>query len=218
MARLFILSRSSPSSGTAFDVACEMIAEAKKLNQAENITYSVGDATRLTTYTEYSKAFDKAVAHYCLHWIKDSKAALKGIYNSLKPGGLCFLNTTQKNPDVIDTLRALGNYNNPRWDAYMKSYKHAYYPFQGSVDDYKEIISSIGFEVIDCTQEVVELPITFDEAKEYCPNFMGQLGRFPDDVREEYVEEAVKYVLDTGYKDDEGFTMTICVISAVARK
>ncbi|XP_070531718.1 juvenile hormone acid O-methyltransferase-like [Ptychodera flava] len=203
---------------TAFDVSSEMIAEAKKKNLAENISYSIGDATKLTTYKEYSHAFDKVIAYYCLHWMEDSKAALQGIYKSLKPGGLCFLNITQENPDVVDTLSALGSYISPKWKPFMKGYKHAYYPFKGNAEDYKEILLSVGFKDIHCRLDVTKLPMTYEEAKVYYPNFMDQLGRFPEDKKEEYVEEAVKYVIDNGFKDDEGYNMTTSIIVAVARK
>ncbi|XP_070531715.1 juvenile hormone acid O-methyltransferase-like isoform X2 [Ptychodera flava] len=203
---------------TAFDVSCEMIAEAKKNNQAENITYNIGDATKLTTYKEYSQAFDKTVAYFCLHWMKDSKAALQGIYQSLKPGGLCFLNMTQENPDVVDTLRVLGSYISPKWEHFMKGYKHAYYPFKGNADDFKEVLFDIGFKDVNCRLVVNKLLMTFDEAIVHYPNFMNQLRRIPEDKKKEYVEEAVKYVMDTGFKDDEGYNMTTSLIVAVARK
>ncbi|XP_070531716.1 juvenile hormone acid O-methyltransferase-like [Ptychodera flava] len=203
---------------TAFDVSSEMIAEAKKNNQAENITYNIGDATKLTTYKEYSQAFEKVIAYYCLHWMKDFKAALQGIYQSLKPGGQCFLNMAQENPDIFDTLKALGSYTSPKWEHFMKGYKHAYYLFKGNANDFKEVLFDIGFKDVNCRLVVKKLLLTFDEAKAHYPNFMNQLRRFPEDKQKEYIEEAVKYVMDTGFKDDEGYKMTCSLIVAVARK
>ncbi|XP_070552692.1 juvenile hormone acid O-methyltransferase-like isoform X3 [Ptychodera flava] len=176
---------------TAFDISPEMIKEAKQISKAKNITYSVSDATKLSTYQEYRNSFDKVVANFALHWMKDYKTALEGIYQSLKPGGQCFMNMSQQNPNVLDIVIVLNSYTSPKWEAFMKGYEPAYYPFKGSIDDYKQMLTSIGFKDIECTQEIAHHPIKYEEAKDYYPNFMGQLGRIPEDRRDEYVEEVL---------------------------
>ncbi|XP_070553210.1 juvenile hormone acid O-methyltransferase-like [Ptychodera flava] len=200
---------------TAFDISPEMIKEAKKSCQAENISYSVGDATQLSTFKEYSNSFDKAVAYFALNWMKDSKTALEGIHQSLKPGGQCFVNMTQQNPDVIDIARIIGCFTNPKWDIFMKGYEHSYYPFKGSVGDFKQMMAGIGFEDIECTQDVFKFAMEDDEGKAFLPSLIGQLGRFPEDRREEYVKEALKFVFDT-YQGE--YCLTASRITAAARK
>ncbi|XP_070552312.1 juvenile hormone acid O-methyltransferase-like [Ptychodera flava] len=187
----------------AFDNSPEMIKEAKEISKAENITYSVGDATKLSTNEEYRNSFDKVVAHFTLHWMKDYKTALEGIYQSLKPGGQCFVDTGHQSPQIINTITLLNCYTSPKLETFMKGYVHAYYPFEGTADNFKQMLADIGFKDIECKHTVIAKPIKYNEAKEFYPNFMGQLGRFPEDCREEYIEEAVKYVWDTGHKDDQ---------------
>ncbi|XP_070553203.1 malonyl-[acyl-carrier protein] O-methyltransferase-like isoform X2 [Ptychodera flava] len=105
---------------TALDISPEMIKEAKEISTAENITYSVGDATKLSTYEEYRNSFDKVVAYFSLHWMKDFKTAVEGIHQSLKPGGQCFMNMIQRYPNVIDNITALNSYTSPKWETFMK--------------------------------------------------------------------------------------------------
>ncbi|XP_070554648.1 malonyl-[acyl-carrier protein] O-methyltransferase-like [Ptychodera flava] len=100
---------------TAFDISPEMIKQAKEISTAENITYSVGDATKLSTYEEYRNSFDKVVTYFSLHWMKDFKTAVEGIHQSLKPGGQCFMNMGQQHPNIIDILKALNGYTSPKW-------------------------------------------------------------------------------------------------------
>ncbi|XP_070553211.1 juvenile hormone acid O-methyltransferase-like [Ptychodera flava] len=200
---------------TAFDISLEMIKEAKEISTAGNITYSVGDATKLSTYEEYTNSFDKVVAHFALHWMKDFKTALEGIHQSLKPGGQCYLDMGQHNPDIIDTIKVLNSYTSPKWETYMKGYEHAYYTFKGSVDDYKQMLASIGFKDIDCKQERFKLPLTNDEGKAFLPNFMGQLERFPEDRREEYMKDALTFAFGT---DQGEFFISGSLITAIARR
>ncbi|XP_070553214.1 malonyl-[acyl-carrier protein] O-methyltransferase-like isoform X2 [Ptychodera flava] len=150
---------------TALDVSPVMIDAAEKNNRAENITYRVADATKLTTFREYRDKFDKVVAYFVLQWMNDAKEALEGIHQSLKPGGQCFVNTTQHNPDVFDTVNALGTYTDSKWSTFMEGYEYAYYPFHGNADDYKQILAGIGFNDIDCTQKVFKYPFKYDEAR-----------------------------------------------------
>ncbi|XP_070553209.1 uncharacterized protein [Ptychodera flava] len=200
---------------TAFDISPEMIKEAKEISTAGNITYSLGDATKLSTYEEYRNSFDKVVAYYVLQWIKGFKIALQGIHRSLKPGGQCFVNVTQRDPNVIDTIIALNSHTSPKWEAFMKGYEHLYYPFQGSVDEFEQILAGIGFKDIDCTRDIPKYILKKDEGKAFFPNFMGQLERFPEDRREEYIEDALTFVFGTA---SEEYCLTFPVITAVARK
>ncbi|XP_070552305.1 juvenile hormone acid O-methyltransferase-like [Ptychodera flava] len=195
-----------------------MIEEAKEISKAENITYSVGDATKLSTYEEYRNSFDKVVANHTLHWMKDFKTALEGIYQSLKPGGQCFMNMAHQNPHIINTTQLLNCYTSPKWETFMKGYEHAYYTFEGTADDYKQMLAGIGFKDIDCKQTAIKIPLKYDEAKEFYPNLMGQLERFPEDCREEYMEEAVKYAWDTGHKDNQDHFISCSLIYAIAGK
>ncbi|XP_070552690.1 uncharacterized protein [Ptychodera flava] len=200
---------------TAFDISPEMIKEAKQISKAKNITYSVSDATKLSTYQEYRNSFDKVVANFALHWMKDYKTALEGIYQSLKPGGQCFMNMSQQNPNVLDIVIVLNSYTSPKWEAFMKGYEHHYYPFKGSDDEFKHMLACIGFKDIDCIQDISKVPFKNDEAKVVLPTFMGQLERFPEDRREEYIKDALTFAFHT-FQGEYG--MTIPIIRAVARK
>ncbi|XP_070552338.1 juvenile hormone acid O-methyltransferase-like [Ptychodera flava] len=200
---------------TAFDISQEMIKEAKDISTAKNITYCVGDATQLSTYEEYSNSYDKVVAHLALHWMKDFKTALEGIHQSLKPGGQCFLSMIQRDPNVLDTVKALNSYTSPKWETFMRGYEHHYYPLKGSVDEFEQMLARIGFKDIDCTQDIAKFLYPKDEGKVFIPNFMGQLERFPEDRREEYIKDAFTFVFSTS---EEKYCFTYSLITAVAKK
>ncbi|XP_070553204.1 juvenile hormone acid O-methyltransferase-like [Ptychodera flava] len=200
---------------TAFDISQKMIKEAKEISKAENITYCVGDAAKLSTYEEYRDSFDKVIAHFTIHWMKDFKIALEGMHQSLKPGGQCFVNMTQRNPNVIDSITALNSYTSPKWEIFMKGYKHPYYPFKGSVEEFKQMLADIGFKDIDCTQDIPKFFLEKDMGKAFLPNFMGQLERFPEDRREEYIKDALAFVFGTV---GEEYCVTYSRITAVATK
>ncbi|XP_070552691.1 juvenile hormone acid O-methyltransferase-like isoform X2 [Ptychodera flava] len=200
---------------TAFDISPEMIKEAKEISKAKNITYSLGDATKLSTYEEYRNSFDKVVAHFALHWMKDYKTALEGIYQSLKPDGQCFMNMSQQKSNLLDTMIVLNSYTSPKWETFMKGYEHHYYPFKGSVDEFKQMLACIGFKDIDCIEEIVKVLFKNDEAKAVFPTFMGQLERFPEDKKEEYIKDALTFAFHTFNGE---YCMTVPLIRAVARK
>lgn len=63
------------------DHSANMIEQAKM--KYPDIPFHVMDATKLS----YKHIFDTAFSNATLHWIKDAKDVLEGIYRSLKPGG-----------------------------------------------------------------------------------------------------------------------------------
>jgi trans-aconitate methyltransferase len=73
-----------------------------------NLAFAAGDAAALP----YRGEFDLVVSFNALHWVRDQKAALRGIRAALKPTGRAFLEFVPEGPrkcleDVIeDTRRA----------------------------------------------------------------------------------------------------------------
>ncbi|XP_070573844.1 juvenile hormone acid O-methyltransferase-like isoform X2 [Ptychodera flava] len=155
----------------SFDISPVMIEEARENSAAENITYAVADAMTSSTYEEYSNSFDKVVAYFALHWMKDLESVLTGLYQSLKPGGLCLLNICRQGND---TFTAIGDYvSDQKWSQYMEGYEYGYYPFHGECDDLKRTIADIGFKDIHCTSEIRNRRLKGEEtAKGYYKSFL----------------------------------------------
>lgn len=66
------------------DISQNMIDEAQKnFGNIENLTFQCVDLVKFSS----DKKFDRAVSFATFHWIKDQEAALKNIFNVLKPGG-----------------------------------------------------------------------------------------------------------------------------------
>lgn len=66
------------------DVDPKMIAEAKKRNTNSRFTFHIWDIQKPV---DFLGKFDLVTANAMMHWIPDQHAALKNIYDCLKPGG-----------------------------------------------------------------------------------------------------------------------------------
>ena len=84
-----IAARVPRGSVVGVDPSAQMIDFAREHFGAlhSNLTFAVGDATRLT----YRKAFELVVSFNALHWVIDQAAALAGIFAALVPGGRAVL-------------------------------------------------------------------------------------------------------------------------------
>ncbi|XP_070573846.1 juvenile hormone acid O-methyltransferase-like [Ptychodera flava] len=203
---------------TAFDISPVMIEEAKENSAAENITYVVADAMTSSTYVEYSNSFDKVVAYFALHWMKDLESVLTGLYQSLKPGGMCFLNTNRRSNDTFTVV--LGDFiKDQKWLQYMEGYEYAYYPFDGDCDDLRRTMADVGFQDIQCTLEIRKRRLKGKEAaKGFFQAFLGQLSRIPQERQQEYVEDALAFMTEMGHRDGDEYVLTFELLTAIARK
>ncbi|WP_374949071.1 class I SAM-dependent methyltransferase [Mucilaginibacter sp.] len=66
---------------TGIDASADMIAKAR--DSYPDIDFVVADATAFS----FEEPFDAVFSNATLHWIKDADAAIKQIYDALKPGG-----------------------------------------------------------------------------------------------------------------------------------
>jgi trans-aconitate methyltransferase len=66
------------------DISPEMIGHAEKTHSGvPNLRFQVADASRL----HFKDEFDLVVSFACLHWVKDHLPVLRGVNESLVPGG-----------------------------------------------------------------------------------------------------------------------------------
>lgn len=183
------------------DASQNMIDEAKKTFDSEkfpNLSFQVMDASKLT----FKENFDLVFSNSALHWIKDHKPVLSGIYHSLKPNGKIYLKFGGKGtlnafqPMIDDML------SNPKWKSYFNDFK----PTWGFFDDqeYTQWLTDSGL-----TPLLVQL-IPSDMVHDNRHGLEGwvrttwhpYLSLIPDNLKDDFVRELIdryleKYPLDS---------------------
>jgi trans-aconitate methyltransferase len=124
------------------DSSSEMIALAKHRfpnNKYKNIQFHVGDASKLAFEEEFNIVFSNAT----LHWIQDHRPVLKGIFNSLKKGGIALLQMGGKGnaEAILAVLERL--LKTKMWCEYFRGFNFSYAFY--SPNEYKKWICQIGF-------------------------------------------------------------------------
>ena len=106
-----------------------------------NLRFQVADATHLPFHNE----FDLIVSFNALHWVPDQRAALRGIRDALKSGGLAQLQFVPQGPrrsleDVIEDTR-----RSARWAHYFPGYRPPFVHFTS--DEYRAMAADEGLRV-----------------------------------------------------------------------
>jgi trans-aconitate methyltransferase len=99
------------------DSSASMIefARANHASQA-NLSFAFKDVCELG----YMKEFDVAVSTFCLQWVPDKAAALRGIRRSLKPGGAAILVMPFRNQEIANLRKEMTR--ETRWHQYFVNY------------------------------------------------------------------------------------------------
>lgn len=185
------------------DISADMISYAqRKYPQKDfsNLSFQVGDASRLC----FNEEFDLAVSFACLHWVKDHLPVLEGVRRSLLPGGRILFQCGGKGnaAKLLDLTEEL--VRNARWKAYFLDF-HFPYNFYGP-EEYRAWLVQAGLEPIR-----VEL-IPKDMVH------LGQLGlegiirttwlpyteRLPEGLRMKFVRELAHRYLELHPLDERG--------------
>lgn len=148
--------------------------------------------------------FDVVFSNAALHWVDDHSKVLRGIYNSLKPGGKILLQMGGKGNasaafGIINEMASMR-----KWSPYLKGIKSPYHFF--SNEEYKSFIQEAGF-----TPVRIEL-IKKDMVHEGKKGFEGFIRttwlpfteRIPEKQREEFISEAAGLYLKKHPLDRDG--------------
>ena len=124
------------------DNSAEMIKLASDRHSGEiyqNLSFQEMDAVNLNFNDRFDLIFSNAV----LHWVKDQKPVIKGIFKSLKKGGMILLQMGGKGnaAEIVNVLSELQI--EKRWHSYFNEFNFPFY-FPGT-NEYEALLLDCGF-------------------------------------------------------------------------
>lgn len=170
------------------------------IHRYPNLTFALMDARALIFDNRFDIVFSNAV----LHWIKDHRPVLKGLFKSLKLGGKILLQMGAKD-GVQEYLAVLNKIlATPEWQAHFIDFEFPY-GFMGT-DDYEVMLSEAGFRT-----KRLEL-IAKDAIHENKERFKGWIRttwlpyteRVPPEKRELFIERIASKYLEQFPQDNDG--------------
>jgi len=159
----------------------------------QNLSFVHGDASQLAFCDEFDVVFSNAT----LHWIMDHLPVLRGITRALKPGGRVLLQMGGRGnaaavQAVLDEVCTTS-----RWNSYFTGFTHSY-GFYGP-EEYACWLPKAGLRSI--RSELIPKDMA-QQGKEGLAGWMRTTWqpytqRVPEDLRDEFVREAVdRYLRD----------------------
>ena len=125
------------------DSSPEMIAAARRahLLRQPNLTFELIDATKLT----FESRFDLVFSTSALHWVKDHRVVLNGIWHALKPGGKIHLTFGARGTlsGLAPVAGALTQ--DPRWRAKIGGVGNPFGLY--GPEEYRKWVEEVGFVV-----------------------------------------------------------------------
>jgi trans-aconitate 2-methyltransferase len=185
------------------DNSSSMIALARQQYPARrypNLTFELMDARELGFENQFDVVFSNAV----LHWIKDHRLVVEGLFKSLKPKGKILLQMGAKDGvslylSVLDQIMLL-----PEWKSYFQNFEFPY-GFMG-VEEHEVMLLAAGFQI-----QRVEL-IAKDALHANKEKFKGWIRttwlpyteRVPEGEREQFIELIATKYLEKKPPDADG--------------
>lgn len=119
----------------------ELASERYPLNQYRNLSFEVMDACNLSFDSRFDVIFSNAV----LHWVKDHKPVVEGLFRSLRHSGKILLQmggegNARKILSVLEEVQ-----NHQEWRIYFEDFGFPY-GFLG-VDEYRALLNEAGFRI-----------------------------------------------------------------------
>ncbi len=106
-----------------------------------NLSFKVMDASSLS----FEERFDMVFSNAVLHWVKNHKPVVEGIYKSLKNGGKMLLQMGGKGNAgyILSVLEEVQSYS--EWQPYFKNFEFPYGFF--GTEEYEELLLDSGFNI-----------------------------------------------------------------------
>jgi trans-aconitate methyltransferase len=182
------------------DQSEQMISFARMHHPVANLQFSRANATSLNFDAEFDNVFSNAV----LHWIRDHRPALRGIFRALKPGGRALLQMGGHG-NGVEVLAAVEEIvAKPRWRESFRDFQFPYGFY--APEEYRPWLIEAGLN-----PHRVEL-LPKDMAHDSIEAFTGWIRttwtpwihRVTEDRRGEFIEEVVTRYVGTNPPDEQG--------------
>ena len=145
----------------------------------------------------FIKDFDVVFSNAVLHWVLDHKPVLKGIHQSLKPGGRAIVQMGGKGNGerVAEVLNDVMKRN--KWEMYFNNFVFPYGFY--SPDEYEPWLKDAGFEII--ALELKPKDMVHETPEEFKGWFrttwLPYTQRIPSTLRSEFVDLVVDEYCET---------------------
>jgi trans-aconitate methyltransferase len=170
----------------------ELAKEKYSQNLHPNLSFQVMDASDLSFEGRFDLVFSNAV----LHWVKNHKPVVEGLYKSLRVGGKILLRMGGKGDaerilSVINDFRAAN-----KWAQYFTGFEFPF-TFLG-VDDYQVLLKEAGFSINRV--ELIPKDMTHDGKSGLegwiRTTWLPYTEQIPKEMRDDFIEEVCSKYLD----------------------
>lgn len=170
----------------------DMAQEKYSQDRHPNLSFQVMDASDLS----FEECFDLVFSNAVLHWVKDHKPVIEGLYQSLRVGGKILLRMGGKGDaegiiSIMNVVKA-----STQWAAYFTGFEFPY-TFLG-VEDYQVLLQESGFFIKRV--ELIPKDMTHDGQSGLeswiRTTWLPYTQRIPKEQREAFIEEVCSTYLD----------------------
>ncbi|MDP1771414.1 MAG: methyltransferase domain-containing protein [Methylobacter sp.] len=193
----------------------ELAKEKYPQNQRPNLSFQVMDASDLS----FEGCFDMVFSNAVLHWVKNHKPVVEGLYKSLRVGGKILLRMGGKGDaegilSVMNEVRAAN-----KWAQYFTGFEFPF-TFLG-VDDYQVLLKEAGFSIIRV--ELIPKDMTHDGKSGLegwiRTTWLPYTERIPKEMRDDFIEEvSANYLAKVPLGTDGNAHVAMVMIEVEAEK
>uniref|UniRef100_A0A6P7G8F3 Juvenile hormone acid O-methyltransferase-like n=2 Tax=Diabrotica virgifera virgifera TaxID=50390 RepID=A0A6P7G8F3_DIAVI len=172
------------------DVSRRMVEYLKRNNDNPRASFVIFDISSETIPAEFVNRFDHIFGFAVMHWVKNTRQALKNMYKMLKPDGQILLTYTDETSadEVYQDLSV-----HPKWKRYdHKQLMSPFFMTENAFDEYRKLIREAGFKKSYSTTDYIASKLTDENMfEDFCLSVNPILSMVTNEEYEEYKEEFI---------------------------
>ena len=165
-----------------------------------NLSFQAMDALNLN----FNDCFDLIFSNAVLHWVKDQKPVIKGMFKSLKQGGRVLIQMGGKGnaAGIVDVLSELQT--EKKWHSYFNEFNFPFC-FPGT-DEYKSLLQNYGFTLnrIELIPKKMQHGGIEDLKGWIRTTWLPYTERVPEEERESFIDIVAKKYIDRYSANSKG--------------
>ncbi len=193
----------------------ELAQEKYSQNKHPNLSFQLMDAGDLS----FGECFDVVFSNAVLHWVKNHKPVIEGLYKSLRIGGKILLRMGGKGDaeGILSVMNEVKASN--KWTQYFTEFEFPF-TFLG-IDEYQALLRESGFSIIRV--ELIPKDMTHDGKSGLegwiRTTWLPYTERIPKEKREIFIEEvSLKYLDKVPLATDGKAHVAMVMIEVEAEK